>query len=99
MKYFFCRNQNIVRLDTFPLEDSPPEQVAVLHQSPNSVRAHENVKVDKFGDDLRKYLPKWVDSDMLFSTDSIERLNVLGSGNYGTIYKGKYRQGVSVCVI
>ena len=96
---FCCRNHNLVRLETFPLEDSPPEQVAVLDRSPNSSPEHKNVNMDNFADNIKKYLPEWVELDMIFSEDSIERLNLLGNGNYGTIYKGKYHQGVSVYVI
>ena len=43
-------------------------------------------------------LPQWIldHSDMIFPPNSIKRMAILGSGQFGTVYKGTYCQGNAV---
>jgi hypothetical protein len=43
-------------------------------------------------------LPQWIldHADMIFPTNSIKKLGIIGSGQFGTVYKGTYCQGNAV---
>ena len=43
-------------------------------------------------------LPQWIldHADMIFSSNSIKRIAIIGSGQFGTVYKGMYSQGNAV---
>ena len=43
-------------------------------------------------------LPQWIldHPDMIFSNSSIKKISVLGSGQFGTVYKGTFTQGHAV---
>ena len=43
-------------------------------------------------------LPQWIldHPDMIFSDSSIKKISVLGSGQFGTVYKGTFTQGHAV---
>ena len=43
-------------------------------------------------------LPQWIldHPDMIFSNNSIKKISVLGSGQFGTVYKGTFTQGHAV---
>ena len=43
-------------------------------------------------------LPQWIldHQDMIFPNSSIKKISVLGSGQFGTVYKGTYSQGNAV---
>ena len=96
---FGYRNHILTRLDAFPVQ-IPAEQVEILDRasSPINSPTYENQQIGTDEDDILRCLPNWVRPDMIFSDSSIERTNVLGDGNYGTIYKGRYRHGNSVYI-
>ena len=95
----FCyRSRSLIRLDAFPVQ-IPDEQVEILDRASSPIPAYENLKKGTDEDDILGCLPDWVRPDMIFSDSSVERSHVLGNGNYGTIYKGRYRHGKSVYVI
>jgi hypothetical protein len=97
---YYYRNRVLIKLDAFPAE-IPDEQVEILDHasSPNTSLTYENLKISTDVDDILRCLPDWVRPDIIFSESSIERAHVLGAGNYGIIYKGRYRHGNSVYVI
>ena len=43
-------------------------------------------------------LPQWIldHPDMIFSNNSIKKISVLGSGQFGTVYKGTFTRGHAV---
>ena len=98
MHFYYCyRNQGLVRLETFPLE-IPPEQVEILPSSstPDSAPTHVDTKSEEGQNEIHKYLPDWVNPDMIYRESSIEKLKTLGHGQFGAIYKGRYRHRNSV---
>ena len=40
--------------------------------------------------------PAWLDSKMIFPIENLAKESLLGSGNYGEVYKGVFRQGIAV---
>ena len=45
-----------------------------------------------------EYLPLWIRPNMVYPEDSIEVRQLLGSGHYGSVYKGLFRNGNAVYV-
>ena len=43
-----------------------------------------------------KLLPSWVDPSMVYPWRKITKTKLLGSGEYGTVYKGTYSHGTAV---
>ena len=43
-------------------------------------------------------LPQWIQDhpEMIFSSNLIKKISALGSGQFGTVYKGTYSQGHAV---
>ena len=60
----------------------------------NSQNSYSNV-------DQESVLPTWLNrkKELIFSISCIEKNEQLGSGKYGTVYKGKLKQGNAVYVI
>ena len=89
-------------LDVFP-PDMPREQVHILRRDSSFCSSYdlidkreERQQAWERAEYVEKALPDWITPDIVFNNSSIEKLHVLGDGHYGTICKGRFRNGNSV---
>ena len=46
--------------------------------------------------DLMKHFPEWVEPHMVYPAASVEKKQILGHGQYGTVHKGIFHHGKAV---
>ncbi len=58
----------------------------------------KNIEESFFSEDFRKekIFPDWVTPCMIFPLENLTLESQLGHGNYGVVFKGKWKQGTAV---
>ena len=82
-------------LQEFP-SSFPPTQVAEVEQYQCLVEGCTNPICSHAILDVMQYLPKWVEPHMVYSEASIEKKQILGHGQYGTVHQGLFHNGHAV---
>ena len=83
-------------LQKFP-STFPPNQLIEMEQ-------YESCMVDGCGNgncchkifEIMKFLPDWVEPQMVYLEGAIERKNMLGHGQYGKVHHGLFHNGNAV---
>ena len=82
-------------LQEFP-SSFPPTQVTEVEQYQCLVDGCTNPICSHAILDVMQYLPKWVEPHMVYSEHSIEKKQILGHGQYGTVHQGLFHNGNAV---
>ena len=74
----------------------PPNQLAEVDDYQCPVEGCHSLICSHAITAVMKHLPDWVDPHMVYSESAIEKKEILGHGQYGTVYQGLFHNGNAV---
>ena len=74
----------------------PPNRIAEVDEYHCLVEGCQNRNCSHAITAVMKYLPDWVDRHMVYSESAIEKKEILGHGQYGTVHRGLFHNGNAV---
>ena len=82
-------------LQEFP-SSFPPNQVVEVEHYQCMVEGCGNGNCSHEIMNIMRFLPDWVEPHMVYSEAAIERKEMLGKGQYGTVHNGLFHNGNAV---
>ena len=92
---FILFSRYLFKLQEFP-SGFPPSQVVEVDGFECSVEGCQNRNCTHEILAVMNYLPDWVEPHMVYSDGAIEKKQILGHGQYGTVHQGLFHNGNAV---